>query len=190
MVYETDNGDTRAVGLSLLSGTARNLYGVSNPVFLWDDASDGTLYWLLAQTSNNDGPAPTDWSILLSVGESTIGTGDTARFRVAMLSSTSGSAGLSDLIDQALIFTDPGCCVGRVGDVDMAGTFPAEVNSQDLGALVNFLFSPPGTVVLPCETEGDINVGGGENPVDSTDLGLLVNFLFSPPGTVILNDCP
>jgi hypothetical protein len=83
------------------------------------------------------------------------------------------------------------CCIGRTGNVDLLGTFPADVDSSDLGALVNFLFSPPGTVVLPCVPEADVDAQGGANPVDSSDLGQLVAFLFaSPPGSVVLSDCP
>jgi hypothetical protein len=83
------------------------------------------------------------------------------------------------------------CCVGRTGNVDMLGVFPADVDSSDLGALVNFLFSPPGTVTLPCVPEADVDAQGGPNPVDSSDLGNLVAFLFaSPPGSVVLPDCP
>lgn len=82
------------------------------------------------------------------------------------------------------------CCVGRTGDVDQTGAFPTEIDSSDLGTLVNFLFSPPGAVVLPCPEEADVDAQGGPNPVDSSDLGTLVNFLFSPPGTVTLPDCP
>lgn len=83
------------------------------------------------------------------------------------------------------------CCEGRTGDVDQAGTFPAEIDSSDLGTLVNFLFSPPGTVILPCVGEADVDGSGGPFPgrIDSTDLGTLVNFLFSPPGTVTLPTC-
>jgi hypothetical protein len=82
------------------------------------------------------------------------------------------------------------CCIGRTGNVDMLGSFPTDVDSSDLGALVNFLFSPPGTVVLPCIDEADVDAQGGANPVDSSDLGALVAFLFaSPPGSVTLPDC-
>lgn len=82
------------------------------------------------------------------------------------------------------------CCEIRTGDLDGVGTYPNEVDSSDLGQLINFLFSPPGTVVLRCVDEADVNAGGGANPVDSSDLGLLVSYLFSPPGTVVLPDCP
>jgi hypothetical protein len=82
------------------------------------------------------------------------------------------------------------CCIGRRGDVDLSGVFPAEVDSEDLGALVNFLFSVPGAVDLPCVEEADVDASGGTYAVDSSDLGALVNFLFSPPGSVTLPDCP
>lgn len=82
-----------------------------------------------------------------------------------------------------------GCCSLRRGDVDMTGTYPTEVDSGDLGLLVQYLFSPPGTVEFSCLKEADIDAGGGSNPIDSTDLGLLVAFLFSPPGSMALPDC-
>lgn len=89
-------------------------------------------------------------------------------------------------------FGGGGCCTGRTGNVDLAGGFPTEVDSSDLGELVNYLFAPPGSVVLACVDEADVDAGGGPFPgsVDSTDLGALVSYLFSPPGTVVLPDCP
>lgn len=87
---------------------------------------------------------------------------------------------------------DACCCVGaRTGDVDVSYNDPNEVDSSDLGALVNYLFSPPGTGQLPCTNEADVNAEGGPNPVDSSDLGLLVAFLFAqPPGSAVLPECP
>lgn len=82
-----------------------------------------------------------------------------------------------------------GCCELRRGDVDMTGTYPAEVDSGDLGLLIQYLFNPPGTIEFECLEEADIDAGGGSNPFDSTDLGLLVAFLFNPPGTIALPDC-
>jgi hypothetical protein len=81
------------------------------------------------------------------------------------------------------------CCEGRTGNVDMFGIYPNEVDLSDGGLLMNFLFSEPGEVVLPCVGEADIDAQGGDNPVDLSDLGLLYNFLLSPPGTVELPDC-
>jgi hypothetical protein len=91
---------------------------------------------------------------------------------------------------QVLALNPDSCCEGRTGDVDMAGTYPEELDSTDLGKLVLYLFSDPGTVTLPCEAEADVDASGGTYPVDSSDLGTLVNFLFSPPGAVVLPDCP
>lgn len=85
---------------------------------------------------------------------------------------------------------DACCCQGaRTGDVDVSYNDPIEIDSSDLGALVNFLFSPPGAVVLPCPGEADVDGQGGPNPIDSSDLGVLVNYLFSPPGSVVLPAC-
>lgn len=85
---------------------------------------------------------------------------------------------------------DSCCCQGATtGDVDVSYNDPIEIDSSDLGALVNFLFSPPGTVVLPCPGEADVDGRGGPNPIDSSDLGTLVNFLFSPPGSLVLPTC-
>lgn len=81
-------------------------------------------------------------------------------------------------------------CLGRTGNVDMSGEPPIEVDSSDLGELVDYLFSPPGTVVLKCIDEADVDAQGGPNPVDSSDLGALLNYLFSSPGSVVLPDCP
>lgn len=84
---------------------------------------------------------------------------------------------------------DP-CCEGRRGDVDKAGVDPMEIDSTDLGTLVNFLFSPAGAVILPCPGEADVDGAGGPFPIDSSDLGTLVNLLFSPPGSITIPDCP
>jgi hypothetical protein len=83
-----------------------------------------------------------------------------------------------------------GCCSGRTGDVDFDGNYPREVDSSDLGTLVNYLFAPAGTVHLKCEREADVDAAGGPYPIDSTDLGTLVNFLFAvPAGSVTLPWC-
>lgn len=85
---------------------------------------------------------------------------------------------------------DTGCCRDRTGNVDMIGEFPTEVDSSDLGLLINYLFSPPGTVILPCLPEADVDTHGGDNSVDSSDLGLLIAYLFAqPPGSTALPDC-
>jgi hypothetical protein len=82
------------------------------------------------------------------------------------------------------------CCVGRTANVDEIGIFPTEVDLSDLGLMVDFLFLPPGSIVLPCVPEADVDALGGTNPVDLSDLGILVDFLFLPPGSIILPDCP
>lgn len=88
------------------------------------------------------------------------------------------------------VYIAGGCGDQRTGNIDMTGAYPTEVDSSDLGFLVNYLFSPPGSVVLPCVPEADVDAVGGPNPIDSSDLGMLVNYLFSPPGTVALPGCP
>lgn len=115
--------------------------------------------------------------------------------------------GLPDILDNCPVVFNPDqedldgdgigdvctpCCEGRTGDVNLKGSPPAEVDSSDLGVLVDFLFSPLCSVALPCVYEADVDVSGGTFPgsVDSTDLGALVNYLFAPPGTVTLPDCP
>jgi hypothetical protein len=95
------------------------------------------------------------------------------------------------LMTQLVGWTPEECCEARTGDVDMLGPYPNEVDSSDLGTLVNFLFSPPGSVSLPCRGEANVDAAGTPpTEVDSTDLGLLVNFLFSAPGSVVLPNCP
>lgn len=91
---------------------------------------------------------------------------------------------------QVLALNPDSCCEGRTGDVDGAGTYPEEIDSTDLGKMVLYLFSDPGTVTLPCDIEADVDASGGTFPIDSSDLGTLVNFLFSTPGSVVLPDCP
>jgi hypothetical protein len=99
-----------------------------------------------------------------------------------------------DLSDTAVVtvvvVASPPCCEGRRGDVNVAGVFPTEIDSSDLGRLVQFLFDTTLMIVLPCTNEADVDALGGPFPIDSSDLGALVSFLFSPPGSVILPDCP
>lgn len=100
------------------------------------------------------------------------------------------SNGWSDSADYSIYIAPISeCCEGRTGDVDMSHDDPSEVSSEDLGELVNYLFSPPGTFMMSCPAEGDVDASGGPSPIDSSDLGSLVNYLFSAPGTVILPDC-
>jgi hypothetical protein len=81
------------------------------------------------------------------------------------------------------------CCQGRRGDIDGTGVAPQEVDSTDLGRLVEFLFSPPGSVVFSCPGEADVDGSGGTPPTDSSDLGLLIGYLFGPPGGTTLPMC-
>jgi hypothetical protein len=98
-----------------------------------------------------------------------------------------GAAGT--LIDSVTFHHPIFCCEGRRGNVDLLGVSPNEVDMSDLGLLVDFLFSAPGTIELPCEREADMDGSGGDAPIDLTDLGMIVEFLFSEPGTVFLNLC-
>lgn len=86
---------------------------------------------------------------------------------------------------------DACCCSGfRRGDIDYSLNEPSEVDSSDLGMLVTFLFNPPGSVVLPCEQEGNLDASSGPIFVDSSDLGKLIEYLFAEPGSVSLISCP
>jgi hypothetical protein len=63
----------------------------------------------------------------------------------------------------------------------------------DLGLFVDFLFLPPGSVILPCWQEADVDqVIDDENKkwVDLSDLGMFIGYMFSPPGTVTFPSCP
>jgi hypothetical protein len=100
------------------------------------------------------------------------------------------AAGNSSPSDTFVVTYNPDCCTDRTGNVDLTGTIPTEVDLSDLGLMVDFIFNPPGTVVLPCIGEADVDALGGANPTDLSDLGILVDFLFNPPGTVVLPDCP
>jgi hypothetical protein len=151
--------------------------------------SDVTLH-------NND--TITIWSVMASVpGNGTSNTGDPA----------AGLAELKESIDLAKLWylglrgcLDQGCCRGtRRGDVDYltdAGEPKVEgqeVDLGDMGLLVSFLFSPPGSVTLLCTEESDVSPSPLADPdkrVDLSDMGELVTFLFSPPGSVVLEPCP
>jgi hypothetical protein len=78
-------------------------------------------------------------------------------------------------------------CEGRTGNADDQGTYPNEIDSGDLGAIIALLFNPPGSVTIPCLPEADVNADG---EFTSSDMGDMVYFLYSPRGTVTLPDCP
>jgi hypothetical protein len=138
-------------------------------------ATDYNIPWYVIATGGGEGNSA-NYSLNATVGQTATDQGSSASYTV--------------LHGYWQNFVS-GCCLGRTGNVDLTGVFPTDVDSSDLGLLVNFLFSPPGTVTLPCVPEADVDALGGPNPVDSSDLGLLVAFLFAdPPGSVALPDCP
>jgi hypothetical protein len=133
------------------------------------------INWQVIGSGGTNGTS-TNYILLGTVGQFATGPGTSTNF------------GINQGFWQS--FGSPGCCVGRTANVDAIGTFPTEVDLSDLGLMVDFLFLPPGSIVLPCVDEADVDALGGMNPVDLSDLGILVDFLFLPPGSIILPDCP
>lgn len=165
--YDYHGGVYQHVSGSFAGSQSMTLYG-------WNDADSS---WLAQNTWGTS----TYWG---EIGPG--GTGGWMRIRMG-----TNECGVEDYMWTLTPEPLPACCEARTGDVDGSGSYPSEVDSSDLGGLVNFLFSPPGTVVLVCTEEADVDAQGGPNPVDSSDLGVLVAFLFAqPPGSVLLPDCP
>ena len=81
-----------------------------------------------------------------------------------------------------------GCCVGRVGNANMAGG--DEPTIGDLSALIDHLFVTE--QVLGCIEEADVNGSGGADPDESDitigDITYLINYLFGSES--VLPDCP
>lgn len=119
----------------------------------------------------------------LASGGATSGSSPRLRLQASFGQFTAGPAAGPSLNVNAGFwqeFTVFTCCSGRVGNIDLVGEYPQDVDSSDLGFMVEFLFPVPGAYDLPCQTEADLDRSGNGHPgsIDSTDLGLLVNYLF------------
>lgn len=75
-----------------------------------------------------------------------------------------------------------GCCDGLLGNVNYSNDDVADLS--DLSVLISYLINP-GSVVISCLQEADLNGGG----VDLTDLSLLVAYFTQRPGPT-LPACP
>ncbi len=169
MVYETDNVNSTACALALLDATPRNLRALNNPALIYDGFTKGEAYREMAATANVIGATQSDWSSLLTFGQTTLGPNDTAHYRMAYLYSTSGSAGLTTILSN--VNAPPSCCVGRTGNVDCD---PLDlVDISDLSRLVDYLyvsFAP-----LCCTAEANVD---GAGSIDISDLSALVDYLY------------
>jgi hypothetical protein len=140
----------------------------------------------LTATDETAGPGETagltsSWN--LASGGATSGSSARLRFHASIGQFAAGPGGASAVNVNAGFwqnFAVISCCTGRVGNIDLVGDFPQDVDSSDLGLIVDFLFPAPGGYELPCEAEADLDRSGLGRPgsIDSTDLGLLVNYLF------------
>ncbi len=87
--------------------------------------------------------------------------------------------------------TTPTCCVGRVGDVNVAGG--DEPTIGDVSVLIDALFVSMNWALIPCVAEADINQSGGVEP-DTSDLTIgdvsyLIDYLFITGESLGLPDC-
>ncbi len=175
LAYVRDNGNTIACALAMVSGTPRNLRSLNNPALIWDGLTSVEAYNELAQTTNSSGTNPDDWSALLTFGQNTLASGDTAHYRTALLYSTTGTTGFDAILGQ---INPTSCCVGTTGNVDVTGI----VDLADLSALVSYLTG--GGYILTCEAEANVNSSG---IVDLGDLSALVSYLVG--GGYVLPNC-
>ncbi len=168
MIYMTNSGDTRAVGMALLSGTPRNLRAIHNPTWVNGGVfTDNVAYTELNSSINFSVAFSDDWTALLTFGDGQIGPGDTLKYSVALLYSNSGSTGLADIYNRALEWL--GISDYVCGDVNTDET----VNILDITFLINCLYKGG-----PCpdpEDPGDVNNDGNVNILDIT---YLIAFLY------------
>lgn len=168
MVYIMNDGDTRAVGTVLLSGSSRNLRALYNPSLVYNGAfTDAVAYNELFATNNLSGLFGGDWSTMLTFGNTQIGPGDTAQYQVAFLYSNTGSSGLGGIADRAAAFA---ASLGYVcGDVNGDGN----INILDVTALISYLYKS-GPTPDPIQA-ADANGNGAVNLLDVTHL---INYLY------------
>lgn len=111
------------------------------------------------------------------------GTGSSATYSLSYTTGQgsvgNGSGGLFELNRGFWQNFSTSCCVGKRGNVDMAGI----VDVSDLCKLVSFLSG--GEIVLACVEEGNVS---GSGIVDLVDLSALIDFLTG--GSYVLPNCP
>ncbi|MEW5923108.1 MAG: M4 family metallopeptidase [Candidatus Zixiibacteriota bacterium] len=168
MVYVMNDGDTRAAGTVLLSGSSRNLRALYNPSLIYNGAfTDAVAYNEMFATNNLSGLFAGDWSTLLTFGNTQIGSGDTVQYQVAFVYSNTGSSGLGDIADRAAAFA---ASLGFVcGDVNGNET----VNILDVTALITYLYKG-GPAPDPLDA-ADVNSSGNVNLLDVT---FLISYLY------------
>lgn len=168
MIYIRNDGNTRAAGMALLSGSSRSLRALYNPSLVYNGAfTDAAAYNELFATNNVSGTFNGDWSIMLSFGNTQIGPGDTAQYRVAFLYSNTGSSGLGDIADRAEAFA---ASLGYVcGDVNGNES----VNILDVTSLITYLYKG-GPAPDPMNA-ADVNSSGSVNLLDVT---YLITYLY------------
>lgn len=167
MIYLTDETETRAAALALLSGSSRNLRTISNPFYVWDGAfTDGVAYMQMAALSNTSDPSYDDWSVLLTFGDGQLSPEDTLRYQMALLYSNSGTADLTQILEDAIIWLGGGYVCG---DADGSGA----INILDVTNLINYLYKE-GPAPDPIEA-GDAN---GSGSINILDVNHLINYLY------------
>jgi hypothetical protein len=166
LVYVTDN--TYAAGFALLSDTAYNMRAISNPTLVWNGKfTDKVAYRELAAGANVAGASPNDYSALLSFGQTTLGPSDTALFKVALMYSAQGVAGLQQTAAVAKAYITPETILA--GDANDDG----QINVADAVYVINFVFKG-GAPPVPYAA-GDANC---DTQVNVGDAVYLINFVF------------
>jgi hypothetical protein len=83
------------------------------------------------------------------------------------------------------------CCVDRVGDANGSGD--DEPTIGDVTVMIDALFINENWDVIPCLTEADINLSGGDEPTTSDitigDVSYLIDYLFITGESLTLPDC-
>jgi hypothetical protein len=188
MTYIYDEGDNAACGLALLNGEAYNMRSLGTDNIWNSGLSDLLAYGQLTSINNLDGYEPADWTILLSFGDDLLNSGDTAVYVAAIMYSSTGTAGLTDVLAKALAWYNrvPYICGDANGDDG--------VNIGDVVYITNHVFrngecstNPPiGCPPDPYQA-GDVNCDESVNIGDAVYVG---NVIFRPGSPDPCAGCP
>lgn len=168
MIWMQNGDDTRAAGMALLSGEARNLRGIHNPTWIWSGAfTDQVAYNEMLNTHSSTVPFSDDWTALLTFDNPDIGPGDTLHYVMALMYSNTGSSGMAEIHDRAATFyADMGYLCGDATGDDT-------VNILDISFLIAYLYSG-GPAPNPLDA-ADVD---GNGNINILDISYLINYLY------------
>jgi hypothetical protein len=180
LIWVQTSTNSAAAGVALLSGTPRNMRAIDNPTYVWNGVSPGAMYQQMLQPTNVTGGSNNDWSALMTFGQNTLNQGDTVKYRIALMYSTTGSSGFTSILSE---ITPVSCCIGLTGNVNKS--LAENPDLSDLSLLISYLVQTP-KPALQCLIEANVSGTGG---IDLSDLSLLISYLTQTPKPA-LPSCP